>query len=284
MPHGLDEALLKFLAKHGCIEPGAADSAREHARANKVTILEALCEAGLTDEEAIADLFHQALRLPRVSFTDEIVRPPKPLDQDMLKFHLAAPAAVANGRLVLAMANPLDHEALRKVSFAAGLRAVPAVATLTEVRAALARSAGDGVPIERMSIFSDDPAAGASSSPIVRMAALLMEQAISLRASDIHMEPTNEGLTCATASTARSRRRRVSRRRAPLVARLKVVAARHRRAPRAAGRGLVAQRRRPRHRLPRLDAADAVRRESRHPDSRRQERPGVPRSARLRAR
>src|SRR4030095_1677638 len=196
MPDGVDEALLKFLAKHGCIEPSAAESARQHSRANKVTILEALCESGVTDEEPIADLFHQALRLPRASFIDENVRPPKGLDLEMLKLHLAVPAALVNGRLVLAMANPFDHEVLREVSFASGLRAIPAVATLTEVRAALARAAGaDAVPIERMSIFADDPATASSSSPIVKMASLLVEQAITLRASDIHMEPTNEGLT-----------------------------------------------------------------------------------------
>jgi type IV pilus assembly protein PilB len=105
------------------------------------------------------------------------------------------------------------------------LRAVPAVATLTEVRAALARSAGDGVPIERMSIFSDDPAAGASSSPIVKMAALLIEQAISLRASDIHMEPTNEGLTVRYRidGSLEEATRLSPAVRAPLVARLKVM-------------------------------------------------------------
>ena len=146
MVDGADEALLRFLAKHGRVEPGAGEAAEAYARAHDVSVLEALCDGGFVDEESIADLFQEALRLPRVTLHEASTKLSKPLDQETLKLHLATPAAVSNGRLVLAMANPLDHEALRKVGFASGLRAVPAVATLSEVRAALSprRRAGRG--------------------------------------------------------------------------------------------------------------------------------------------
>src|SRR5262245_18024330 len=141
MVDGAGEALLKFLTKHGRIDPGLAQAAEEYGRTHRVSILEALCDGGFVDEESIADLFGQVLRLPRVTLNEASVKLSKPLDHETLKLHLATPATVSNGRLILAMANPLDHEALRKVGFASGLRAVPAVATLSEVRGALTRIA-----------------------------------------------------------------------------------------------------------------------------------------------
>ena len=240
MLDGASEALLKFLTKHGRIEPGVGEAAEEYARAHRVSILEALCDGGFVDEESIADVFQEVLHLPRVTLNETAAKLSKPLDQDTLKLHLATPASVTNGRLVLAMANPLDHEALRKVSFASGLRAVPAVATLTEVRSALARIAGLGpglgpeteapaaerMSAERMStLVQERHVEPTSNSPIIKMAALLIEQALTLRASDIHLEPTAEGLTVryridgvleeATRMSAAVRN--------PLVARLKVM-------------------------------------------------------------
>ena len=233
MPETTPEALLKFLTKHGGIEPGSLDAVREYARSHRVSMLEAICDGGFVDEESIAEIFQAALRLPRARIDASATVLAKPIDQATLKMHLATPASVSNGRLILAMANPLDHEALRKATFASGLRAVPAVATLSEVRAALFRAAApsaeptESPPTERVSTYVQQrPTEPTSSSPIVKMAALLIEQALTLRASDVHLEPTAEGLTVRYRidGMLEEATRLSAAVRTPLVARLKVMA------------------------------------------------------------
>src|SRR5258706_13811814 len=94
MLDGADEALLRFLSKHGQLEPSGGQAAEEYARAHRVSMLEALCDGGFVDEESLADLFHVALRLPRV--TVRAVKLPKPLAEEILRLHLATPVEVAS--------------------------------------------------------------------------------------------------------------------------------------------------------------------------------------------
>ncbi|MGH7786287.1 MAG: ATPase, T2SS/T4P/T4SS family [Candidatus Binatia bacterium] len=232
MERGADDALLKFLVKHGRLDLPGSGAVEAYARSRKVSAIEAACDGGFLDELSIADLCEEALRLPRANLSAPAPALPKPLDADTLKLHLAAPAALSNGRLLLAMANPLDHEALRKIGFACGLRVLPAVATLSEIRAALTRSDGALGQSADPAGEPASPSGGvasveiASNSPIVKMATLLIEQGISLRASDIHLEPTQEGLTLryrVDGLLEETTRLSISVRN-PLVARLKVMA------------------------------------------------------------
>jgi type II secretory ATPase GspE/PulE/Tfp pilus assembly ATPase PilB-like protein/anti-sigma regulatory factor (Ser/Thr protein kinase) len=239
MLDGADDALMRFLLKHGCIDASVSAAVEEYARSHRLPVIEALCDGGFLDEAVIANTFHTVLRLPRVDLRNGSAHVAEPIDLDTLKMHLAAPVEVANGRLVLAMANPLDHEALRKVAFTTGLRVVPAVGLLDDIRGALSResppppAAAPIAPeaparVERLStLIQERRAEPVGNSPIVKMAALLIEQALTLRASDIHLEPTPEGLTVRYRidGVLEEATRLSPAVRSPLVARLKVMAA-----------------------------------------------------------
>jgi len=231
-----DAALLKFLAKHGRVEAWAQEAVETYVREHQVSVIEALCDGGFLDETVVVELFQQQLRLPRVDLS--LATPlPQPLDPDMLRRHLALPAGIDNGRLLLAMANPLDYEVIKFVHFASGMRVIPAVAPLSEIRAALPavvpipKDGADGVAVHDLAgppaaPIEPEPPPEASTSPIVRMASLLIEQALAQRASDIHLEPTAEGLTLRyRIDGVLEEVTRVSAAvRNPLIARLKVMA------------------------------------------------------------
>jgi len=232
-----DEALLKFLAKHGRIESWMAEAVEEYVRTHGVSVIEALCDGGFIDESAIADLFEQALRIPRAKLDAFPPRLARPLDPETLKLHLATPTEIDRGRLALAMVNPLDYEAIRKVHFMSGLRVVPAVATLTDIRTALARPAEPPPEIElpkgeRAAVIPvperrPDPGPHSSNiSPIVRMASLFIERGVALRASDLHLDPTPDGLTVRYRidGILEEATRLSASVRSPLVARFKVMA------------------------------------------------------------
>jgi type IV pilus assembly protein PilB len=222
-----DDALLKFLSKHGGIETCVRDAVLQHMREHRVGAVEALCDGGFVDEHVIVDLFQQHLRLPRV---DPGLMPPLPrgVDSELLRARLALPASVHEGRLLLAMANPLDYEVIKRLRFSLGLRVVPAVAPLSELRSALSRLSSPLITVEPSP--ADDLEAPVampdSNSPVIRMASLMIEQGIGMRASDIHLEPTLEGLTLRyRVDGVLEEATRVSASvRTPLIARLKVMA------------------------------------------------------------
>ena len=223
-----DDALLRFVAKHGRLDTETREAVERAVHDNHVSAVEALCDGGWVDEGALAELFQQQLRLPRVSLdTDPPMIPG--LDYELLHRRLAIPAAVSDGRLLLAMANPLDYAVIERLRFASGLRVMPAVALLSEIRAVQGQTPTGALVAEEL----PDPNAPienlqveANGSPIVRMAALLIEQAVTLRASDIHLEPTLNGLTVRYRidGVLEEATRLSATVRTPLIARLKVMA------------------------------------------------------------
>ncbi|MEJ5944655.1 ATPase, T2SS/T4P/T4SS family [Pseudokineococcus basanitobsidens] len=102
-------------------------------------------------------------------------------------------------RLVVAMADPGDVVAVDDIRSITGLEVVPVVATRDDVRAAVERYCRADADLDDLTtaISADaDPqedlsahAAAVEDAPIVRYVNLLVDQAITDRASDIHIEP-----------------------------------------------------------------------------------------------
>lgn len=200
-----EQALLKFLEKRGCFDPEHRKRLEDFMQTRKLSAVEALCDGEFVEESVIVDAFVTGLRLPRATLGELLPRLVKPLDEDTLKTHLIVPARVESGRLILAMANPLDQDAIRKVRFATGYAVVPVVVSLSQVRGVLehralhqeAEAGGDTLPTG-----SDEPspdaavaAATDSNNPVVKMASLILAKGLNSRASDIHLEPTADGIS-----------------------------------------------------------------------------------------
>jgi type IV pilus assembly protein PilB len=197
-----DEALLKFLEKRGCFSTQARTPVEELMRAQNLCAVEALCDGGFVEESAVVDAFLTGLRLPRAELNDFLPPLSKPLDPETQKRHLMVAAGLDSGRLVLAMVNPLDQEAIRKARFASGLPVVAAVAPLSEIRAALENHAlqAPGENVFSLAPAEPDPSEMAAVEtdphhPVVRMASLILVKGVISRASDVHLEPTADGLS-----------------------------------------------------------------------------------------
>ncbi|MBX3023348.1 Flp pilus assembly complex ATPase component TadA [bacterium] len=225
-----DETLFRFLTRYGALDPSVREAVESAARSAQMTAAEALCDGGWLDENALAEVLQQHLRLARVG-VEEIPAATDGLDPDLLRAHLVVPAAVNDGRLLLAMVNPFDHAVIERLRFASGRRVMPAVALLSEVRAVHQQWFSRAHSIVEPEASAPEPSlealrAEASDSPIIRLAARFIEQGVSVRASDIHFEPTADGLTVRfRIDGVLEETARVSAAvRNPLIARLKVMA------------------------------------------------------------
>jgi general secretion pathway protein E len=109
-----------------------------------------------------------------------------------------AMGAGAAGRLLVAMADPRDAQALKAVRLATGREVQPCVAVASEIEQALEERArradggGDDALELRDGAYEDDVEhlkELASGAPVVKLVNQLLHRAVETRASDIHIEP-----------------------------------------------------------------------------------------------
>ncbi|MGZ8362376.1 MAG: type II secretion system ATPase GspE [Caulobacteraceae bacterium] len=161
-----------------------------------------LTRLGLVPERTMAEAISSATGYDLVeakAFPAEPVAAGK-LSPRFLRDVVAAPLAESDAGVEVALANPLDRFAIDAIAFALGRPIIARVARAGDIEAALDRL----YPSERL---TTDEAAGeaddgdierlkdmASDAPVVRAVNNLIARAAELRASDIHIEPEEDGL------------------------------------------------------------------------------------------
>jgi general secretion pathway protein E len=161
-----------------------------------------LTRLGLIAEQTLANTLADATGLPIVSAQDF---PPEPVQDDMISPRFlrdvrAVPLAKTDEELKVALIDPLDPYPMRALRYASALRVTPMVARASDVEAALDRlygavGAGEGdeegsaseADVERLKDMASD-------APVVRTVNNLITRASESRASDIHIEPGDDGV------------------------------------------------------------------------------------------
>ncbi len=163
---------------------------------------------GYASDQQIALALATQLRLP---YVDPVSDPPTPeaialLPGRLAERHGVLPLRIEGGRLMVATADPADLLALDDVRTAAGVRSLePVVATASAIdrsRRRAYRQDQAGEALEELDAEADavDPAEfevdpGTVEQPVIRLVDGLLADAITARASDVHVEPHEDGIT-----------------------------------------------------------------------------------------
>jgi general secretion pathway protein E len=125
----------------------------------------------------------------------------EPFSQRFLREMMVFPYRLADGRALLAVAEPADMAARRAAEIVLGADVAIKVASFEDITIALNQRLGEDVEVqtggETFQPREDDIESLrdlASGAPVVRAVNDLLEKAIELRASDIHIEPFHNGL------------------------------------------------------------------------------------------
>lgn len=133
------------------------------------------------------------------------------VSESLARRHLAMPVALKSRSLTVAMADPLDYEAVRDLGFSTGLQVIPAVATPQDVLEAIERhyplhlsavsivkeTAQEVTEEALYRILPEITAIAAEArsleersrlAPVIRLVNLIITRGIHQRASDIHIE------------------------------------------------------------------------------------------------
>ncbi len=196
-----DERVVALLLQRGKLKEADLASARKLQEQDGGDLLVLLGRLGLVSERDHADACATELGLPLRSARDVPELPPEDVAlgfKFMKQFHVVAVAADAAGVDVL-LADPQDSYVQEAVRLALGRVLRPAVALRSEVDELIerwhgqGRSAMEGI-VERAEgeeHFDDVEHLRdlASEAPVIRLVNLIIQRAVDLRASDIHIEP-----------------------------------------------------------------------------------------------
>jgi type IV pilus assembly protein PilB len=193
--------LLDALKQIG-VDPIAIDAAADEAQKSGRSVRAVLINDNVVTEEQLTAAAAQAFGINTVdlvSFTPDpaaLKRIPLPV---VLR-HRVLGLSMANGEIIVGVTDPGDVVALDDVRAATGMTVRPVVVARSEVRRIIERLQRESSDLGEIETELDEAnamsgqATSADDAPIVRYVNSLIEQAVQNRASDIHLEPTEDDM------------------------------------------------------------------------------------------
>ncbi|MCU7725263.1 ATPase, T2SS/T4P/T4SS family [Actinoplanes sp. KI2] len=194
--------LLDALKQIG-VDPRAVDAAAEEAQRSNRSVRAVLINDQVVTEEKLTEAAAQAFginTLDLATFTPDpqaLKRIPLPV---VLR-HRVLGLSMSNGELMVGVTDPGDVVALDDVRAATGMTVRPVVVARSEVRRIIEKLQRDSSDLAEVADGDQDDQAGMTAqatsnddAPIVRYVNNLIEQAVQNRASDLHLEPTEDDM------------------------------------------------------------------------------------------
>jgi type IV pilus assembly protein PilB len=175
--------------------------ALQEQKKSKLKLGDHLLQTGYITEQQLIEVLEFQLGIPHVnlfryrldSSLSSIV------SEDIARRYSLVPLKKEENKLIVAMVDPLDYFAIDELRISTGFQVTPVIAKRDEVERAIQRmyNMQDSLnqlmedvaerEIRETEITDED-------SPIVRLVNQMLEQAVQLRASDIHIDPQEDGV------------------------------------------------------------------------------------------
>lgn len=203
MSTGKRKRLGELLLEEGLVTREQIEQALETQRRTGQRLGRVLVELGMVSDWQVADVLARHYNFKRAEL-DKITVPKDVLrlvPEELIERYEVFPLGVSGGVLQLAMTDPLNVYAIDDIARLTGLRVEPFLVTTGEWRRArqrhfdVAETAQEVIERfgaqdeeERQAVVED-----VSDSAGVQLVNLIIEQAVNARASDVHIEPQEEG-------------------------------------------------------------------------------------------
>jgi len=200
----------EVLVELGIVSDDEISHALEAQRSSGRRLGEVLLQEGLVKPRDLVRALAVQFDLPFVDLTD------RPIDievsqlvpQQLAMRHRALPVWREDQQIVVAMANPVDVLALDDIRSLVGRQVKPVMAEAAQILKAIERmshsdsrvretiqaAVGENREHTAQTVEADAESDAGGDAPIVRFIDLLLAKAVEENASDIHVEPTSDGL------------------------------------------------------------------------------------------
>lgn len=176
---------------------------------------EVLLDASLVSEDDIVEARALQMEIPHVPLEELAVAPEvvRLVPESLCRTYTLIPISMWGDKLAIAMANPMDVEAIDAVQRTCKKRVEPLLASESRIHSALDHAFGTlggsdiaasikeavgDVEVQLHDMDSDDNVAEAlrqsGQAPIVKAVNLVFQEAVKQKASDIHLEPRANGV------------------------------------------------------------------------------------------
>lgn len=202
------KSLGEMLIEARLITPKQLEQAQELQRTQGKKLREVLVEQRFVSPEDLTSVLSVQMNVPFIDLKRHTLQPEalKLVNEWMARKHNLVPLDIVGDELVLVMADPGDVQAINDVVTQSGFKVQPAIGIPDDIQEAI------DLNYQAVSEIEDEvsrlvpkvakseeaelhiAADLAEGTPIVRIADLLIGQAIKGRASDIHMEPQKDRL------------------------------------------------------------------------------------------
>lgn len=196
------------LVKKGLLSEDQINEAKALQQQTGAKIQDALVKLGYVTQDDIMSAIAEHSGLKSVNLTDMTIPPSiiEMVPESVARENVVLPLTEENGILQIVMSDPSDYETVTKLQFILNKEIQPVLAPKEQIVEAINRHYGqtetesvDSVLAEFTDTqidFTETEATKAvqagmeeSDSPVIKLCNLIIQEAISLRASDIHIEP-----------------------------------------------------------------------------------------------
>ncbi|PZD93145.1 type II secretion system protein GspE [Paenibacillus sambharensis] len=156
-----------------------------------------LITQGYITEQQLIEVLEFQLGIPHVSLYKYQIDPTitQIIPESLARRYQAIPFHKEGGKLMVAMADPLDYFAIEELRMSTGFRIEPAISSKDELQRAIARHYGlqDSMSQMMVELPSQEEIRETEitdeDSPVVRLVNQMIQQAVQLQVSDIHVDP-----------------------------------------------------------------------------------------------
>lgn len=190
-----DETLVRIFKSSNLLTEIELEKAKNLASTKKISLYEAVIESGLIDDESLGRAAADYFNVPFVSLSKVDIKPE--ILQIIPEIVAEKQRVIAFGKdkngLKLAMNNPNNFELVEFIRKKSGEEIVVYFATDKEIENALSLYKSDlGSVLNKIVTEYVTQSAATTSFPIIKLVDTLITYAYQNRASDIHIEPTDE--------------------------------------------------------------------------------------------
>ncbi len=202
---------VEILIRRGVISPAQNAEAEQVARESGTTVSECLVRLGYATGDEVMRAIAEAQKLDYVNLND--IRIPdtviEHVPESVARENAILPLDDQDGSLVVVISDPDDFDTIEKLRFILNREIRIALAPRENILEAINRYYGqvEGESADSMlqeftdtaidftetdtmtESFSDEEVVDEDSAPVVRLVHLMIQEAVQLRASDIHVEP-----------------------------------------------------------------------------------------------
>jgi len=192
-----------ILLENGLLSKTQLEEALAEQKISREKLGQILVRRGFITEQQLLEVLEFSLGIPQVQLNQVKIDPAvvRLLPTTLIRKHYILPISVNQQRLTLGMVDPLNYEAIDDVRILTGLDVLPVLVSENDMNAAIQQFAALQVDsrmeqllgelnqqsfgigeIEVTPDIEDD-------APVIRMVNSILQQAVQVMASDIHIEP-----------------------------------------------------------------------------------------------